>query len=65
VKEWVSLGRLEGEYVALVLEHTGGNKMAATRILEVDRKTLDRMVAKHKIKIRSTHRASRSRDPQP
>jgi DNA-binding NtrC family response regulator len=58
VKEWVSLSVLEGEYVARVLEHTRGNKMAATRLLEIDRKTLDRMLLKHNISISSTHQTS-------
>jgi DNA-binding NtrC family response regulator len=32
-----------------VLEHTGGNKQAAARILRIDRKTLDRMIKRHHI----------------
>ena len=47
--EWVSLSEIEGRYVARVLEHTGGNKQAAARILAVDRKTLDRMIKRHHI----------------
>src|SRR5215203_799370 len=31
---WVSLSEIEGRYVARVLEHTGGNKQAAARVLE-------------------------------
>jgi len=58
IREWVSLTWLVGEYVTRVLEHTGGNKMAATRILEIDRKTLDRMLVKHDISISSTHQTS-------
>jgi DNA-binding NtrC family response regulator len=58
VKDWVPLTWLVGEYVARVLEYTGGNKMAATRILEIDRKTLDRMLVKHKIGISSTLQTS-------
>ncbi|MGI8656872.1 MAG: sigma-54-dependent transcriptional regulator [Pyrinomonadaceae bacterium] len=64
VEDWMTLERLEGEYVARLLEHTGGNKLAAARILNVDRKTLDRMLAKHKIDFRSTHRASFPRKPR-
>lgn len=64
VEDWMSLERLEGEYVARLLEHTGGNKLAAARILNVDRKTLDRMLAKHKIDFRSTHQASLPRKPR-
>jgi two-component system, NtrC family, response regulator AtoC len=58
VSDWVTLDSLEGEYVARVLEHTGGNKLAAARLLKIDRKTLDRMILKHKIYIRSTHEVS-------
>jgi DNA-binding NtrC family response regulator len=48
-EDWVSLSVIEGRYVARVLEHTGGNKQAAARILGVDRKTLDRMIKRHHI----------------
>ena len=47
--EWVTLSVIEGRYVARVLEHTGGNKQAAARVLAVDRKTLDRMIKRHHI----------------
>jgi len=47
--DWVPLSEIEGRYVARVLEHTGGNKQAAARILAVDRKTLDRMIKRHNI----------------
>ena len=53
--DWVTLSEIEGRYVARVLEHTGGNKQAAARILDVDRKTLDRMIKRHNIV--SPHRA--------
>jgi two-component system response regulator AtoC len=48
-KEWVPLALIEGRYVAQVLVHTRGNKQAAARLLEVDRKTLDRMIKRHQI----------------
>ncbi|HJP95566.1 MAG TPA: sigma-54 dependent transcriptional regulator [Pyrinomonadaceae bacterium] len=51
--EWVPLSQIEGRYVARVLEHTGGNKQAAARLLEVDRKTLDRMIKRHHIAAQS------------
>jgi two-component system, NtrC family, response regulator AtoC len=44
-----SLAEVEGRHVARVLAHTGGNKQAASRILGVDRKTLDRMLKRHNI----------------
>jgi len=48
-EDWVTLSEVEGRYVARVLEHTGGNKQAAARLLAVDRKTLDRMIKRHNI----------------
>lgn len=52
LEEWVPLSKVEANYVARVLEHTGGNKQAASRILGIDRKTLDRMVKRHVIEVR-------------
>ena len=49
VEEWGPLSDVEGRYVAKVLSHTRGNKQAAARLLEVDRKTLDRMIKRHNI----------------
>ena len=51
--EWISLAEFEGRYVGQVLEHTNGNKQAAARVLEIDRKTLDRMIKRHEIGPRS------------
>lgn len=48
-EEWPSLAVIEGRHVARVLAHTRGNKQAASRILGVDRKTLDRMIKRHEI----------------
>jgi transcriptional regulator with GAF, ATPase, and Fis domain len=48
-EEWPPLAEIEGRYVARVLDHTGGNKQAAARLLGVDRKTLDRMIKRHHI----------------
>jgi two-component system, NtrC family, response regulator AtoC len=48
-EDWPSLSKLEGQYVARVLSHTRGNKQVAARLLEVDRKTLDRMIRRHGI----------------
>ena len=49
IEDWVTLSEIEGRYVARVLEHTGGNKQSAARLLAVDRKTLDRMIKRHNI----------------
>jgi len=49
IEEWPPLAEIEGRYVVRVLAHTSGNKQAAARLLGVDRKTLDRMIKRHKI----------------
>lgn len=46
-EEWPTLATVEGRYMHRVLAHTGGNKQAAARVLNVDRKTLDRMIKRH------------------
>jgi len=50
-EEWPQLAEIEGQYVARVLAHTDGNKQAASRLLGIDRKTLDRMIKRHDIKV--------------
>ncbi len=40
---------LEGRYLAYVLRATGGHRTRAAEILNVDRKTLGRMIARHKL----------------
>lgn len=47
--DWPPLVEIEARYVARVLEHTGGNKKAATRLLQIDPKTLDRIIKRHNI----------------
>lgn len=59
-EEWPSLATMEGQYVAQVLERTRGNKQAAARLLEVDRKTLDRMIKRHHIRYDSPRSTPRS-----
>jgi two-component system response regulator AtoC len=49
VEELPKLAEIEGRYVARVLAHTKGNKQAASRLLGVDRKTLERMMKRHNI----------------
>lgn len=44
--ELPTLSQMEARYVARVLDHTGGNKQAAARILNIDRKTLSRILAR-------------------
>jgi DNA-binding NtrC family response regulator len=48
-EEWITLEEMEKRYVARVLAHTGGNKQAAARLLDVDRKTIERMIKRYNI----------------
>lgn len=57
-QKWLSLAGAEGLYVARVLRYTGGNKQAAARLLDVDRKTIDRMIERHKIDLSSLIKSS-------
>lgn len=50
-ENWPFLADIERVYVEHVLHHTRGNKQAAARILNVDRKTLDRMIKRHTLKL--------------
>jgi DNA-binding NtrC family response regulator len=43
------LSGVERRYVVKVLSHNRGNKQAAARLLELDRKTLDRKIKPHNI----------------
>jgi DNA-binding NtrC family response regulator len=49
---WPSLAEAEGLYVSRVLAHTGGNKQAAARILNIDRKRVDRIIKRHELAAR-------------
>jgi DNA-binding NtrC family response regulator len=57
-QEWLSLAEAEGRYVARVLRYTGGNKQASARLLDVDRKTIDRMIERHQIDLSSLLKSS-------
>jgi two-component system, NtrC family, response regulator AtoC len=50
---WPTFAEWEKYYVKRVLIHTKGNRQAAARILEVDRKTIDRMIKRHQIDLES------------
>lgn len=43
-EKWLTLAELEEKYVAQVLAATDGNKQAAARLLNIDRKTLTRIL---------------------
>ena len=44
--EWNSLAEMQTKYVRQVLDHTKGNKQAAARLLQIDRKTLARIIGR-------------------
>lgn len=48
--EWPTLAGMEAKYAAQVLAHTGWNKQAAARLLDVDYKTLTRIIKRYEIK---------------
>ena len=62
-QEWPTMADIEGRYVSRVLDHTSGNKQAAARLLEVDRKTLDRMIKRHHIESRKVASLSHATTP--
>lgn len=45
-KEWIPLAEMQARYVAQILAHTKGNKQAAARLLQIDRKTLSRIIGR-------------------
>lgn len=45
--DWLTLADIEAKYVLQVLAHTGGNKQSAARILNIDRKTLARIIKRN------------------
>lgn len=49
--EWITLDEAEKRYVSRVLVYTEGNRQAAARVLDIDRKTIDRMIKRHNIDI--------------
>jgi two-component system, NtrC family, response regulator AtoC len=50
-ERWLTLAEVEADYVKRVLDYTKGNKQAAVRLLNVDRKTVERMIQRYDIKI--------------
>ncbi len=48
--EWLSLAEMETKYAVQVLAHTNGNKQAAARLLNIDRKTLARVIKRAEVK---------------
>jgi len=50
-RDWLTLAAMEAKYIAQVLSSTGGNKQAAARILDIDRKTLTRVLNRAETKI--------------
>jgi DNA-binding NtrC family response regulator len=50
-EHWPTITDLVNNYVLKVLAHTGGNKQAASRILGVDRTTIQRIIKRHKLDV--------------
>jgi DNA-binding NtrC family response regulator len=48
-EQWHSLAEMETKYVVQVLAHTNGNKQAAARLLNIDRKTLARVIKRAEV----------------
>jgi DNA-binding NtrC family response regulator len=46
-----TLAEVEHDYLVRVLQETRGNKKRAAEIMKVDRKTLSRMVERHKVDV--------------
>lgn len=59
VEDWITMAQLEAEYLTCVLLSTRGNRQAAARLLNVDRKTIDRMIKRHKIELMKTDGTTR------
>ncbi len=51
IDEWLSLAEMETKYVVQVLAHTNGNKQAAARLLNIDRKTLARVIKRSEVEV--------------
>ena len=50
-EHWPTVTDLVNNYVLKVLAHTGGNKQAASRILGVDRTTIQRIIKRNKLDV--------------
>jgi DNA-binding NtrC family response regulator len=50
-EDWPTLAQMESRYVEQVLRHTNGNKQQSARILQIDRKTLDRMIRRYGLSV--------------
>ena len=61
-EELFPLNVVVANYVEKVLAHTEGNKQAAARLLQVDRKTLDRMIKRYNITNPNSHGAAVSQE---
>jgi hypothetical protein len=48
---WLTLSEMEARYIKRVLNHTKGNKQAASRLLNIDPKTIERMIRRYDIEI--------------
>src|SRR5262249_35487741 len=49
VAQWPTLEELECRYLHLVLNHTGGNRRRAASLLGIDRRTIQRLIARYQL----------------
>jgi DNA-binding protein Fis len=45
---WVTLDALRLDYLHRVIDHTRGNKTRAAQVLGIDRRTVNRILARHR-----------------
>jgi DNA-binding protein Fis len=45
---WVTLDALRLDYLHRVIDHTRGNKTRAAKVLGIDRRTVNRILARHR-----------------
>jgi DNA-binding NtrC family response regulator len=65
--DWPTLDVLRLRYIAQVLERSGGNKTRAADVLGIDRRTLNRILARERAKAAAAarFRAVRGATPKP
>jgi len=61
--DWPTLDVLRLRYIAQVLEKTGGNKTRAADMLGIDRRTLNRILARERAKAAAAARGYRPLKP--
>jgi hypothetical protein len=65
ISDWPTLDVLRLRYIARVLERAGGNKTRAAEMLGIDRRTLNRILARERAKKAMAERFRRPPVPRP